>query len=1016
MTGVHWMSQHRRFILLLVGLLAAGGIVCAFIIPVGLFPNVAFPRVFVSLDAGDRPVEAMAKEVTWPVEEAIRSMPGVREVWSDTSRGEADININFTWGDDLVAATLQVESAINQLLPSLPQGTSFTVRRMDPTVFPALAYSLTSETESPAQLHDLAQYQLRPLLSTVTGVARVVVKGGATAEYQVTVDPARLEAYGLSFDDVVKTIAAQNEIEALGRLEDHYKLYLVLSDTRLRSLDDIRDTTLHSGKGSVVRLSDIADVQLGTEPQWTRVAADGRDAVLININQQPGGNLVQIAHDIKEQLAAHADLVPKDVRIANWYDQSELVVASAHSVRDVIVIGVILAAIVLLVFLRNAKVMLIAIIAAPAVLCATVLLLYALKMSFNVMTLGGMAAAVGLIIDDMVVMIEHIMRRLRNGEGNHSLRIHDAAQEFLRPLAGSSASTIVIFAPLAFLSGVTGAFFKALSLTMAAGLTISFLVAWLAAPILADFLLTERDAEAENDGALSRGFHRVYEMVMRPLLAYPWFVLLLVAPLALAGYTCYQRVGSGFMPVMDEGSFIFDYVAPAGTSLAETDRLMRKVEDVIASTPDVKTYARQTGIQLGGMLTEANQGDMLVRLKPFPRRAIDEVMKDIRERVESTIPGLEIETTQLMEDLIGDLTAVPQPIEIKLFSDDGALLSELGPKVAKVIGAVTGVVEVKDGIVLAGDAIQVRVDPVKASMEDMAPDEITKMAQNYMDGAVATQIQDGPKRVGVRVWTPASSRGTLEALERLQIRAGDGHLFPLGRVATLTQEVGQPHILRDNLKRMVAVTARISDRDMGSAVADVKEALDKSGVIPKGVYYTFGGLYAEQQKAFTGLLAVFVSAVALVFLLLLLLYQRFNVAIAMMLTSLLTLSAVFIGLWLTDTELNISSMMGMTMTIGIVTEVAIFYFSEYHDLPESEDRTTRLIQAGKNRMRPIAMTTLAAILALAPLALGVGQGSAMQRPLAIAIISGLVLQLPLALVALPAFLALFSRKHSTVSR
>ena len=805
-------------------------------------------------------------------------------------------------------------------------------------------------------------------------------------------------------------ISAQNNIEALGRLEDHCKLYLVLSDTRLRDLGDIRNTVIRTGGDGLIRLDDIAEVNRLTEPQWVRVTADGQNAVLLTVNQQPGGNLVQIARDLKEKIEGYKGILPKDVRIANWYDQSELVIASAHSVRDVIVVGIVLAAVVLFLFLRNIKVVLIASIAVPAVLCATILLLYMLNMSFNVMTLGGMAAAVGLIVDDMVVMVEHIMRRLRGGDGEHSVRVRGAVQEFTRPLSGSSASTIIIFAPLAFLSGVTGAFFKALSLTMAASLTISFLVAWLAVPILADHLLSKKDAEVEENGPITRLFHRSYEWLMRPILKFPWLILLVVIPLAIGGYTCYSRVGTGFMPTMDEGSFIFDYVAPSGTSLTETDRLIRKVETIIMSTPEVRAYSRRTGLQLGGMLTEANEGDMLVRLKPFPRRPIGEVMDDIRGRVEKEVPGLKVETVQLMEDLIGDLTAVPQPIEIKIFSDKGDLLSELGPKVADVIGKVKGVVEVKDGIVLAGDAIEVRVDPDKAALENMDPAEITRAVQRYMDGQVATQIQESPKLVGVRVWVPADVRKTSAELERLQLRAPDGHLFSLGRVATLQSVAGQPHIVRDDLKRMIAVTARISGRDMGSAIHDVERVIKESGVIPKDIYYTFGGLYAEQQKAFAGLLAVFVSAVALVFLLLLFLYEQFFVALAMLLMALLTLSAVFIGLWLTATELNISSMMGMTMTIGIVTEVAIFYFSELHELPDEGTPEIRAIQAGKNRMRPIAMTTLAAILALLPLAFAIGQGSAMQQPLAIAIISGLSLQLPLALIVLPAFLSILSPK------
>lgn len=1002
-----WMQAHRHSILFLVAALVVGGLASSFKLPVALFPHVDFPRVVVSLDAGERPAERMAFEVSRPVEEAVRAVPGVRIVRSTTSRGSADIFIDFDWGEDMVAATLQVESAINQVLSDLPKGTTFNVRRSDPTVFPVLAYSLTSDIHSLIELRDLALYQLRPLLSTVKGVARVQVVGGDQEEYRVTVDPARLDSYGLSLDDVAKALSGANVITAVGRMEDQYKLYLVISDTRLRNLEQTRDTIIRSGENGIVRLDDIATVSKATAPQFKRVTADGHDAVIFQVYQQPEGNTVQISKDIKEKLSEFHKQLPAHVKVANWYDQSELIVSSTKSVRDAILIGIVLATLILWLFLRNFKVTLIAIISVPSVLAATVLLLYVLHMSFNIMTLGGMAAAVGLIIDDTIVMVEHIIRRMRGvSASNYKSRVMHAVQELTKPLAGSSASTIIIFAPLAFLSGVTGAFFKALSLTMAASLIISFFVAWFAVPLLASHLLSQKDADQKEGGALTERVHRIYETIMRRILVRPWLLIVIVGPLIITGWLCYKHVGSGFMPVIDEGGFVLDYRTAPGTSLAETDRLMRHVEAILQTTPEVNTYSRRTGLALGGFLTEANEGDFFVHLKPFPRRDIEAVMDDVRARVEHSVPGIEIELAQLMEDLIGDLTGVPQPIEIKLYSDDGELLRKLAPQVAEAIGNIHGVVDVRNGIVIAGDALDIQVERAKAALEGVDPEAVTRMVSDYLSGVVTTEVQHGPKMVGVRVWIPGDVRATVRDLENLRLRAPDGLLFPLKRITTITTITGQPQITRDDLKQMVAVTGRISGRDIGSVIRDVKSVLSSSGLVPNGVYYNLGGLYAQQQIAFAGLIAVFVAAIALVFLLLLFLYESFRVTLAMMITTLLALSAVFIGLWLTKTEINISSMMGMTMLVGIVTEVAIFYFSEYHDLPDDLDRNTALMVAGKNRMRPIAMTTFAAILALMPLALRIEPGSAMQQPLAIAIISGLVVQLPFVLILLPVLLVI----------
>jgi len=1007
---VERMHGQRRFAIALIALLAAGGLVASWTLPVALFPHVDFPRIVVNIDAGDRPADRMATEVTVLVEEAVRSVPGLRSVRSTSSRGSADISINFDWGQDMVAAMLQVESAVNQTMPSLPAGTSFEVRRMDPTVFPTVAYSLTSRKQSLVELRDLAYYQLRPLLSAVTGVAKVAVIGGAVAEYRVTLDSGRLEARGLSLADVSKALSAGNTIGAVGRLEDHYKLYLAILDNRMLDERALAETVLLKGPAGLIRVGDVARITHETVPQWTRVTADGRDAVILQVYQQPDANTVQISRDVQGKLRAYAPQLPAEVKIADWYDQSELIIASAKSVRDAVFIGMCLAAAVLLLFLRNGKVTLIAIVTVPATLAATVLLLEVLHSSFNIMTLGGMAAAVGLIIDDAIVMVEHIIRRLRKHPGAHHGLVWTAAAEFSLPLVASSLSTVIIFAPLAFLSGVTGAFFKALSLTMAASLAISFLIAWLGVPVLADHFLTDKDANQEEGGAFTERVHRGYERLLRRLLSRPILLVFAIAPLLLTAFLAYKSVGSGFMPVMDEGGFILDYRSDPGTSLSETDRLLRQVEQILRATPEVQTYSRRTGLQLGGGITEADEGDFFVRLKPHRSRGIEEIMTDVRQQVEGTVPGLEVEMAQLMEDLIGDLTAVPQPVEIKIFSDDEAVLTASAIRVAAEIGKIAGIVEVKDGIRPAGDAMVIRVDQAKAGLEGVDPDAMMQGLEALLAGSLATtRVERGPKLVGIRAWIPPGERRTAEDILKLRLRAPDGHFFPVGRVATLEPVAGQPQINRDDLKRMLAVTGRISGRDLGSTMRDVQAVLARPDMLPRGVYFELGGTYAEQQKAFAGLIAVFAGAVALVFLLLLALYQNFRTALSMLLTTLLALSAVTIGLWITRTELNISSMMGMTMIVGIATEVAIFYVSELISLSADTDPREALIQAGINRMRPIAMTTVAAILALLPLALGIGAGSAMQQPLAIAIISGLVLQLPLVLLVLPVLLSLHSR-------
>lgn len=1003
-----WTEQHKRSMLFLLGLVGLVGALTSFRLPSSLFPAVDFPRVVVSLDAGDQPAEQMEVLVTRPIEQAIRRVPGVTNVRSVTSRGTAEVSVSFDWGLDMASATLQVNAATAQIVSQLPAGTRLTTKRMDPTVFPIIAYSLTSKTVSLTDMRTLADYTIAPQLSSVTGVAHADVLGGTVAEFQAIVDPMRLQAYGLSLDDVSRTLTAANVISAVGKIEDRYKLLLVLADSSMVNASQIGQVVVSKGPNGVVRLSDVATIGSTTVPQWTRVTADGTDAVLISIYQQPGSNSVQIANDVKAKLAALQSQLPIGIQIANWYDQSELVTASAASVRDAILIGAALAAGVLLLFLRNLKVTLIAVAVVPTVLAITVLVLSAMGLSFNVMTLGGMAAAVGLIIDDAIVMTEHIVRRLREKGAGATETVREAATEFLRPLAGSSAATLVIFVPLAFLTGVTGAFFKALSITMAGGLFISFVVTAIGVPLLAGAFLNDKDAAQQEGGRITDALKAHYGSLMERVLARPVWVFAGVLPLALLGAFAFTQVGSGFMPAIDEGGFVLDYRSPPGTALSETDRILKQVEAIVLATPDVQTFSRRTGTGLGGGLSEANSGDFFIRLKATGRRPVDVVMEDIRSQVERKVPGLSIEMAQLMEDLIGDLTAVPQPVEIKLFSDDPAVLATLAPKIAERLAKVQGVVDVRNGINPAGDALQIHVDPVKAALEGVDPAMVAKLASDMLSGNVATQVLDGIKTIGVRVWVPAALRQNSDGVAALVLHAPDGHAFPLGRIATIERVSGQPEIGKENLKRMIAVTSRISGRDLGSVMVDVEAMLAPAGVLPRGVSFELGGLYAQQQIAFHGLMQVFGAAAALVFLLLLFMYENFAMAVSIMATALLAVSAVFIGLWVTGIELNITAMMGMTMVIGIVTEVGIFFFSEQREVAPGRKFSESLKLAGQNRMRPIAMTTIAAILTLLPLAFAMGRGSEMQQPLAIAIISGLAVQLPLVLLAMPAFFALMS--------
>ena len=1002
-----FLRRQSRAIWLSVFLITVAGLVAATRLPVTLFPRIDYPRVVVSVDAGERDATQMAADITRPAEVALREVPGVRHLRSTTSRGTAEISLSFNWGQDMALATLATQGELANLLPDLPAGTRFGVRQSDPTIFPVYGLSLTSTKRSAIELRQIAQQRLRPLLSTIGGVAGVDVLGGATPELAVDVDPARLSALGLTLADVTTALGNANSVAAVGRIEDRHRLYLALVEDRIVDEGDLASVPVKAGVGAgsgVVTLGRVATIRRASAPAWTRVTANGTNAVLINVRQTPTADAVALVKQIDARLKAAA--LPADVKTSPFYDQSELVTGAADAVRDAILLGALLAGVVLFVFLRSWRLMAITATLLPAVLLATCLVLYVMHMSFNMMTLGGMAAAVGLVVDDVVVMLEHLMRRLQEAEGSRERpSMLAAAREMGRPMAGSTVATMVVFLPLAFITGVTGGFFQALAVTMTAALAVSLLYARYVLPLIADRWLTLSDAQAANKadrfmGGLTSGYGKGAARALgRPLA----FTAILTAVLAVLGVLAWTHLQSGFMPKMDEGGFIIDYKAKPGAALSDTDRLLRQAERIIASTPEVTSYSRRTGFQLGGGLTEADEGDFFVRLSSGNRRDIDAVMSEIRTRIAREVPGLDIETAQLMEDLIGDLTAVPQPIEVKLFGDDPEQLVGTAQRVAASIGKVDGIVEVRNGLRVAGDAVLINVDRAAAAMTGLDPEAVSRQVAGAVGGSVATHVLSGEQTVDVRVRLPADLRQDVASLANLRLRAPDGRTVSLSSVAHIRIGAGQRQITREDLSPFIPVTARLEGLDLGSGIKAVQAKVAQLR-LPASIRVEYGGLYEQQKRSFSDLTTVFVAALLLSALLLTILFQRWIFTLAVLITVLLSVAAVMCALWATGTELDISALMGLTMVVGMLTELAIFYLAEL--VPDAPVDVAVLLEAGRARLRPILMSALIAILTLLPLALGLGRGSGLQRPLATAIIAGLTVGAPLVLTLLPVLLLL----------
>jgi CzcA family heavy metal efflux pump len=1008
MTFFGFLRRHTKAFIFTIVMLALSGLVLMDAMPVSLFPDITFPRIVILADNGELPPERMMIEVARPLEETASAVPGVRLVRSITGRGATEISVGLDWGTDVQQTLQLLQGRIANIRTSLPPGANVRVEQMMVAVFPILGYSLTSDTLSLVELRDIALYQIRPALMRVKGVARVEVTGGDTREFVVAVSPEKLAAYHLDVRRVAEAIQNTNIVVSPGLVDNNHLLYLSLVSGLFVSSSDIESCVIAVRDGTPIRVRDIADVTPGVADKYIRTTAHGRDAVLLSIMKQPTGSTVDIGNDVIAELAKLR--LPRGVLFENFYDQGGFIQNSIRATRDSIVVGILLAMIVLLIFLKSWRITIVVALVVPATIATTFVCLSAVGRTVNIMTLGGIAAAVGLIIDDCIVILENIFAhfavwKAKPKEDRAGLvhLIGSSLRELMPAVMGSTASTIVIHIPLAFLGGVTGAFFASLSVTMVFAMSISFILSITLAPLCASFVLRERDVEheigrAERPSALKRWFERVLPALLRVR----WVAIPVVLAILLATSQIYERIGNDFMPAMDEGNFVLDYKSPPGTSLNETNRILMNVEQILLSIPEVESYSRRTGTQLGFFLTEANDGDFLVKLNKERARSIFDVMSEVRERVSTSEPSLTIEFGQLMMDVIGDLTNNPSPVEIKIFGDDTKTLHEKAMEAAKLIAEVPGVVDIFNGIVIAGPSLVVKVDPLAASQAGFNVSEVQGQLEMVIRGKAESVILRGEKLIAVRVRYPELYRKDIDRLGALRLVNSAGVPVLLRSIAVIEKTEGQAEIHREGLRQMVAVTARIEGRDLGRTVQDIQRKLSKELVLPQGTRLEYGGVYQTQQESFRGLFLVALAAFTLVFIVLLFEFGEFAVPVSIFIVNILSLFGVFGALWLTGVTFNISSFVGIIMIIGIVAENAIFVMHNVKAFQaDGVGLDAALVRATVLRGRPIVMTTLAAVCALLPLALGVGGGGQMQQPLAIAVIGGFSLSSLLLFFGLP---------------
>jgi len=1054
----YWFARHSKSIIFLICILAVIGIYEALTLPVAVFPTTNFPRIIIGVDNGVTPIEQMEVSITRPIEEAVRTVPGLEDVRSVTSRGSAEVDLFFNWNVDMLETLQLVDSAVSRVQRSLPPTAQIQTHRLDFASFPIIGYSLTSDSVPQTDLWELATYDIKPRLNSLPGVASVLIQGGQRPEFHVIVDPAQMLRTKTSIADIVTAVNRTNVVDSPGLLNRNHQLFLGLVDAQLHSVEDVGNVVIKHVNNAPVHVRDVGTVARATEPVYTVVSANGKPALLLSVNRQPDSNTVQVADEVHAEMAAIQPSLPAGVEMRPFYDQSNIVKESIASVRDAIVIGLVLAGLIIWLFLRDWGTAVMTGLVVPVTMVVTFIAMKMLGQSFNLMTLGGLAAAVGLVIDDKIVVVENIVLHRDGGEGPLQATA-SALRELTIPLIGSTLTPIVVFLPLITITGVTGTFFGALAIAMSVSLLTSLVLAlvWTsnlsirlvrrgqashAAPALhADaahplpkgFETDPRAAQVRNmmaaeEASLTGGlFGRVlvwYERTLRRSLHHRAALAALCIVLVALSYACYRFLGSDLLPAFDEGGFVLDYVMPPGSSLQETSRVIGHIERILRETPEVESTSRRTGLELGlAAVTEPNTGDIAVKLKSKRSRGVDEVISDVRAKVTSSEPGLDVEFIQVLQDMIGDLTGAPEPIVVKLFAPDPDLLSTWAPQVAEALGKVkiggkTPIVDVEDGIekTTSGPAVRFTVNPDAADRAGFTAEELGTIGVALVEGepaAAPVLINDRPYPLRVRF--PAAARASLEAMSNTVLVSSTGSTATLGSMTAIDELPGQTEVRRENLQRLVEVTARLEGIDMGTGIGAVQRTVADLK-LPPSIRVEYGGTFREQQKSFRDLTVVLVLAVVLIFLVLLFEFRSFTAPVAILSSALLSTSGVFVALLLTRTSFNVSSFMGLIMVIGIVAKNGILLLDANEKfLAIGFQPEEAIVQAGRRRLRPIVMTAVAAAAGMLPLALGLGEGSQMLQPLAISVIGGILISMVLSLVVTPAIQFFFTAERADVA-
>lgn len=1000
-----FFSKYKTPLLVVVAIILFGGVFTVTQMKTSLFPQITFPKIKVIAETGQQPADLMAVDVTRPLENAIKQIPNLKSIRSTTSRGSCEISAFIDWTADINLTQQQVESKINEIRNQLPPNTTIRVEKMNPSILPVIGYSLSSNRLNNIELKQLAQYTIKPFLSQVEDVSDIRIIGGRTKEYWVILDKEKLSQLGLTPSDIKNCLNNANFSLANGYLSNYRMMYLTLTDARIMNLQQLKNVVVENNGKRIISLGDIAQVEVHPAKEYIKVNANGKESTLIAVIQQPNANVSDISTKMAVQIKKLQQILPSDVTIKPYYVQADFVNDSVQSVTDCLWIGLLLAIAVVICFLKSWQASLTVLITIPITLALTIIALYFTGQTFNIMTLGAIAAATGLIIDDAIVIVEQIHRtHEENPKDTNKVVVHKAINYLFKAMIGSSMSTIVIFIPFILMTGVAGAYFKVMTDTMIITLICSFLVTWLLLPVVYLTLDRKTPKVAKKHDVKKQKW--VAFFITRPYYSLIFVVLIVGITTIIIPY-----LQTGFLPDMDEGSIVMDYSTPPGTTLEETDRILQKIEKIIVKVPEVETYSRRTGTQMGFFITEPNTGDYLIQLKKNRKRTTDEVIDDIRSKIESTQPALRVDFGQVIGDMLGDLMNSAQPIEVKIFGSDQTALQKYAKTVAGIIKNTSGTADVFDGIVIAGPSISIVPNFQKLAQYNITPTDFQFQLQTALDGNEAGAVYDLQQNTPIRLIYSSSKETSAEEMRNSQILLPNGQKKLLKELATIQIKSGSTEIQREDLQTIEIVTARLEKGNLGGTMQKIQHNIQHQLSLPKGYTITYGGDYVLQQQSFKELLLILALSCTLVFTVIIFIFRDIKVALSIIFISILGICGSYLLLYITNTPLNVGSYTGIIMMVGIIGENAIFTYQQFYESLGTMSRRHAIIYAISTRLRPKLMTAIGTIMALMPLALGIGTGAKMHQPLAIAVIGGFIIALPLLLIVLPTIIYRLKPKH-----